>query len=171
MTLLRHDTIRLLLLAALIGLPATCTLADGGAVRVIEKVGGLRISVFTSPVVLTAGEADVSVLVQDAASSAAIPNCEIDVSLTPTGRPYATQHVRASHAQATNQLFQASQVALEAGIYDLVVTVTAGKQTARVKCAIEVGNSPTKAAHFWPWFAWPFVPIVVFAASQWRNRR
>jgi hypothetical protein len=159
-----------LLMAALLGLPGAAALADGGAVRAIERVGGLQISVFTSPVVLTAGEADVSVLVQDAATSVAIPDSQIDVTLTPRGRPYAVQHVRASRAQATNQLLQASHVNLEAGIQDLEVTVTLGNQTARVVCVIEVGKAPTKAASFWPWFAWPLIPILLFTAGQWWKR-
>jgi hypothetical protein len=160
----------LLLLLALVALSETQALGDGGAVRTIERVGGMQVSVFTSPAVLVPGEADVSVLVQDAKTMAAISNVDIEVTLTPRGRPYAVQRVRATAETATNKLFQASHVTLEAGSYDLVVDVRVGEQKVEVGCKVEVGAPPTKAAAFWPWFSWPLVPILVFAVDQWRKR-
>jgi hypothetical protein len=61
-------------------------------------------------------------------------------------------------------------VIVEPGGYELLVRVTSGSRLAEVKCAIEVGQPPTQAAAFWPWFAWPLVPILVFVADQWRKR-
>jgi hypothetical protein len=94
----------------------------------------------------------------------------VEIEFTPQGRPYARQSVSASTAAATNKLFQATHVTLEAGIYDLLLRVTAGDRRAEVTCAIEVGQPPTQAAAFWPWFAWPLLPILVFVADQWRRQ-
>jgi hypothetical protein len=159
-----------LFLFALVALPEADALGDGGAVRAIEQVGGMQVSVFTSPAVLVAGEADVSVLVQDAETLAAISNADIEVTLTPRRRPYAVQRVRATAETATNKLFQASHVTLEPGSYDLIVELRVGEQQVEVSCKIEVGGPPTKAAVFWPWFSWPLVPILVFGVDQWRKR-
>ena len=60
-------------------LNGTCR-ADGGTVRAITRDGRYQIAVFTSPAPLVAGVVDISVLVQDAETLAALPGTPVSVS-------------------------------------------------------------------------------------------
>ena len=151
---------------------AAGALADGGTVRAIATDDGLQISVFTSPVVLAAGEVDVSVLVQDAETLAALPSAQVEVELVPQGRPYAAQRVTAEQKLATNKLFQACHLTLSEGKYDVVVTANLGKARGRAAFEMAVGPEPTRAAAFWPWYCWPAVPVLLWITHVfWQQRR
>jgi hypothetical protein len=67
MRLLLHDRFAsfLLPLCAVFSLPSL-SMADEGAVRLLERKGPYQIAVFTAPTPLSAGPVDVSVLVQNA---------------------------------------------------------------------------------------------------------
>ncbi len=149
---------------------ATCALADGGAVRAIVRDGGLQISVFTSPAVLVAGEADVSVLVQDAETLATAASADVEIALVPRGREYAALRVAATTGAATNKLFRACHVVLEPGVYDVEVVAKDGPRHGCASFEMSVGPPPTGAAAFWPWFTWPVVPILLLAAHAWQRR-
>src|SRR6266436_2880459 len=110
MTKLHHHCFRtllcILLSSALYPLPLAR--ADGGAVRLSEVVGSYRITLFTSPTPVRAGLVDVSVLVQDAASSQPVPEARVSVKLAPRGRPNESIAQIASTAAATNKVLQAA---------------------------------------------------------------
>ena len=91
-----------------LGLWCTTALADGGTVRLSQRLGADRITVFTSPTPLRAGPVDVSVLVQDAETGAPIPGAEVEVGLEPLDRPGLATHYPATHRAATNKLFHAA---------------------------------------------------------------
>jgi hypothetical protein len=164
-------SIPLLTLVALLAGFASHALADGGVVRAIEQHGGLQISVFTSPAVLAAGDVDLSVLVQDVETMTELPAAAVAVQITPRERPYAAQRLAATRELATNKLLHACHVPLEPGWHDVRVEVEAESHRGAIEFAMQVGPQPTKAASFWPWFAWPAVPIVLVAAHLWRVRR
>ena len=157
-------------LAALLGVAwATFAAADGGAVRAIIREGGLQVSVFTSPAVLVAGEADISVLVQDAETLATVA-ADVEIVLVPRGRDYAAIRLAATSDAATNKLFRACHVVLEPGVYDVEVVATDGDRCGKATFEMSVGPPPTNAAVFWPWFTWPVVPVLLLAAHAWRRR-
>jgi hypothetical protein len=140
-------------------------LADGGTVRAMKENGGLTISVFTSPAILTAGEVDISVLVQDAQSHAALSAADIHVTVTPREHIYLAERHEATTALATNRLMKACHVPLSAGWHDVEVLVTDNNHHGRVVFSMLVGPNRTRAAGFWPWFAWPAVPLTLVIAN------
>ena len=151
--------------------PGSAAWADGGAVRAIERDRGFQISLFTSPNPLVAGPADLSVLVQDAESLAPVPAAQVAIRLTPRGRAYAAEEFEATRELATNKLFRDCHVELEPGWYDVEVIARTGEGPGHVRASIEVGPRPTQAAAFWPWYAWPAVPIVLFGVHEYLMHR
>lgn len=150
-------------------------LADGGTVRAMEESGGLAISVFTSPAILTAGQVDISVLVQDAKSHVAVSAADIQVTVTPRAHAYLAERHEATAGLATNRLMKACHLPLVAGWHDVDVLVTDNHRQARIEFEMLVGPDRTRAASFWPWFAWPAVPIMAVIANlayrRWLTRR
>ncbi len=149
---------------------AATVLADGGAVRAIVLDGGLQLSVFTSPAVLVAGEADISVLVQDAETRTPVTAAEVHVEVIPRGRAYAAERLAATSDVATNKLFRACHLVLEPGEYEVEVIATAEGHRGKAHFEMSVGPPPTRASAFWPWYTWPALPILLLAAHAWRAR-
>ena len=156
---------RLVACTALLAAAASRACADGGVARALQQDGGLQIAVFTSPAYLTAGEVDVSVLVQDAETSANLPDAQVTVEVVPRDRPYAAQQAPAAQDLATNKLLRACHLTLERGWHDVRVEVHDSSRQGVVAFAMQVGAEPTKAASFWPWFTWPASPILLMAAD------
>jgi hypothetical protein len=154
-----------------LGLAAAWCWADGGAVRAIERDGPFQISAFTSPNPLVAGPADISVLVQNAATLELVADADVQVVIKPRGRAYGAIARPATTQAATNKLFRACLVELEAGWYDVVVTCRADRGRGQVRFALEVGAAGTQLATLWPWFTWPAVPVVLFGLHQILSRK
>lgn len=155
-----------LLFLTMFGLHAAAR-ADGGLVRLSEKHGPYRITVFTSPTPLQAGWMDASVFVQDAASGAVASDVEIVIAVAPAGRPEQTQHYPATREAATNKLFRAARLELpHAGKWELSVIVQSPGTKAHAGCLLDVAApSPTIRGLAW-WIAWPLLPLVFFAVHQ-----
>ena len=66
-----------------LAIAASVARADGGTLRISERRDGRRISVFTTPTPLRAGLADISILVQDAATGKPLPEVPVMVSVHP----------------------------------------------------------------------------------------
>lgn len=156
--------------------------ADGGALRLSETRGDLRVSVFTSPTPLRAGRIDVSVLVQVATTSRTIQDAEVFVSAAPLGRRADAIRRRATAEQAANKLFQAAEFDLpEAGRWEFSIEV-ASIEAASIEAASIEGGGPSTATPLtfeaqvaeplpqWlalaPWIGWPWLVIAVFAAQR-----
>ncbi len=137
------------------------TLADGGAIRAIEKSEGLAISVFTSPAILTAGEVDISVLVQDDQSQQSLADTQVQVTVIPREHSYLAERHAAVEELAANRLMKSCHVQLQQGWHEVEVLVDNKGRRGRVDFAMFVGPPLGRAAHFWPWFAWPAVPIIL----------
>jgi hypothetical protein len=154
----------------LLGTAAASARADGGTVRFSGTGGGYRITVFTAPSPLRVGPADISVLVQDAASGEPLPLAEVHLSLTqPHGQTLAA---RASTEAATNKLLHAAQVELPAsGCWDLAVTVEGPHGPVAVDCRFEAAEALPRWRELWPWITWPAAAIALFAIHQLLSRR
>jgi hypothetical protein len=140
--------------------------ADGGAVRALEQDGGLQIAAFTSPNPLLAGLVDISVLVQDAETMSPVMRADVAIVIRPRGGTSGAIECRATHQAATNKLLRACLVELEAGWYDVAVTCRAGDRKGGVAFAMEVGAAGPRVATFWPWIAWPAVPVALFGLHE-----
>lgn len=161
---------RFLLLACVLLAAIHAALADGGRLQMRTDTGPFTVSLFTTPNNLTAGPADLSVLVQDAASSDVLMDAAITLTLTdPSG---TTLVVRPSHAQATNQLLQDAQVNLKArGRWRINVQVVHGTQSATCATELEVGSRSSQWGTIWFFAMLPLALLAVFAGIQVRKAK
>ena len=157
--------VRLLVPLGLLLAAPTAARADGGAVRTRQSAGPLVITVFTTPTPLTAGPADVSVMVQDRASLAPVLDARVRLLLAPEAQgkasgPTRTTSAVATRADATNKLLYAARVPLPGpGQWRLQVSVEHGGQAEEVACVLLVGPPPPPLLAFWPWLALPFLVV------------
>jgi hypothetical protein len=145
--------------------------ADGGTVRLSERRGDYRITVFTSPTPLRAGPVDVSVLVQDAAGEP-VPGARVRVRLTPRGQPEGAIQQPATAEAATNKLFQAAVFDLpRVGWWVADITVEGLPEPLEARFALEVDEPLPRVGELWPWVGWPALAVVLFLAHQGLVRR
>ncbi len=162
----------LLLLTTFVAGPSSSLRADGGTLCALEKVGGYRVAVFTSPVPLRAGPVDVSVLVQDAATGEQVPEARVTVRLTPRSGDTWSVEGEATSEAATNKLFHAALLELpDAGRWEVEVSVDGPRGPAVVRCEVEAGEPLPRWREEWPWIGWPAFAILLFCAHQLLVRR
>lgn len=160
------------LLAVCLLAPCAALHADGGTVRLSERKGDYRITVFTSPTPLRAGPVDVSVLVQDAASGELVPQARIHVQLTPRDQPEEVIRQRATTEAATNKLFQAAVFDLpRPGGWEVDIIVAGLREPLAGHFALEAEEPLPRPGEMTPWIAWPAVAIALFLIHQWRAMR
>jgi hypothetical protein len=141
--------------------------ADGGAVRLTERIGDYRVTVFTTPTPLRAGPVDISVFVQDAGTGAPIAELPVTIHLTQGDRAIDVPLLREA---ATNKLFQAAQVEVPcAGVWQAEVRIAGEEKVARFD--LDVDEAMPRWTEMWFWIALPLVPIVLFALHQWFTQR
>lgn len=155
----------------LVALPLCHARADGGAVRLQQRAGGYQVAVFTAPTPLRAGPVDISVLVQDGATGAWLPEAQVSVSLKArsSGRRLECQ---ATTASATNRLFHAAGFELpEPGLWDLEIAIDGPHGRAAVRFAADVGEAPPRWLELWPWYSWPALVIAFFGLHRLLRKR
>lgn len=145
--------------------------ADQGAVRLSEKAGVYKITVFTSPTPFRAGPVDISVFLQDAASGRAVTNAEVIVRLT--SRTTGTVlEVPATTEAATNRLLRAAVIDLPTpGRWDVEVAVKGPAGPATVRFNVEASEPVPRWLEMSPWFSWPVFVVAIFAIHQTLVRR
>jgi hypothetical protein len=144
-------------------------LADGGALVLRNQSGPLIISVFSSPTPLTAGPADLSVLVQDASNHMAILDALVMLRLHPAGGGNEI-NVIATHAQATNKLLYAYRVIFpsdSSGDWRLTVRVETTTASAETEGTLRAAPPTPAVVAYWPYFALVPLMIALFALNQW----
>ena len=152
---------RLLLAGILLG-AASAALADGGRLRAHEDAGDFRVAIFTSPEPLAAGEADVSVLVQERATGETVLDAEVTLSLEgPGGVARSVPAVR----HARNRLFYGATVTLAPGAWTATIRVHRGVAAGEARASFDVGEAP-RPAGTWPYLAIPPLAVVVYAANR-----
>lgn len=153
-------------IALLGGLPAVA-LGDGGAVRLMEQQGGLRLAVFTSPTPLRAGPADVSVLLLHAETGQLVDQAEVTLTLTCRDAPEATLRASATTKAATNKLLRAAPVDLPcAGWWDVEVSFAAAGESGQAHFSMVAGPPLPHWLIVWPWFTWPIGAIALFGIHR-----
>jgi hypothetical protein len=167
-----RSMIRFLLLGPFLLHSSASLHADGGTVRLSERRGGYRITVFTAPTPLRAGPVDVSVFVQDAATGEPIPEARITVRAIPRAHPGEAVCVAATAEAATNKLFQAALFELpEPGWWDVEIVIEGSRAPIRVRFEMEAAEALTRGWEWWPWIGWPALAIVLFGVHQRLVRR
>ena len=165
---------------AFIAMTLVCSraLGDGGTLRLNETAGPYRVSVFTSPSPPRAGRVDVSVLVQDASTSAILPDATVNVSVSSFERPEVVRGYVATHEAATNKLLVAAECELPvAGEWRIDVDVESQRADEKpladgraaqsnATFTLEVGEPLPGWWDMTPWIGWPVVAIGLFGAHQ-----
>ncbi len=144
--------------------------ADGGTVRAARRFGGGQVTVFTSPTPLVAGDADVSVLVQDA-SGMPLTDVPVTVKAWPADAPELAVSAAATSEMATNKLLRAAALRFERpGPWVVEVTAELPGKPARLDFTVDVQTPPPSWLELLPWVAWPlpfvagFVLVVLLRA-------
>jgi hypothetical protein len=151
--------------------PSSLAMADGGTVRLCQRVGNHQVAVFTSPTPLRAGPVDVSVLVQDPTTGECTPGAEVMLRLTAHGSGLTLEYP-ATSAAATNKLFQAADFELpEAGVWEVEVSVKGPQGPVSARFQLEAGEALPRWLDLWPWYTWPALVVVLFGFHQVLTRR
>jgi hypothetical protein len=160
-------TISCFLLATLILRPTSFLRADGGTLRLSERKGNYRITVFTAPNPLRAGPVDVSVFVQEAATEQPLPEVRVTVKAVRRGSLGAPIGHSATAEAATNKLYRAAIFNLpEPGWYALEVSVDGALGEARACFEVNAAEPLPSWLVMWPWVGWPAVAILLFGVHQ-----
>jgi len=158
---------RALALAAALLTCAGTAFADGGRLRASEDAGEFRVAIFTAPEPLSAGRADVSVLVQDRASGEAVLDAEVTLELLGPG---GAESVVAAGRHARNRLFYGTEAQLSPGAWIATARVRRGASEAAVRASFDVCEAP-RAGVAWPYLSLPPFAVALYAANRGlRNR-
>lgn len=159
----------LCILAGAILIPTTL-LGDGGTLQFRQQAAGFVVSVFSSPVPLQAGRADLSVLVQNAAEGEPVLNASVTLNIA--NDETDAIRVEATRAAATNKLLYAAPVTFpHAGKWRVNVYLNAHGKRAHVAGAIQVWPERAPWITHWPYFAAVPTVIFLFAINQWLKKK
>jgi hypothetical protein len=145
-------------------------LADGGIVQFQAQAGPFFVTVFSAPVPLRVGAADLSLMVQRAEDRREVLDCDVTLRLSkPDDRDI---QARATRAQAANKLLYAAPIVFpSASRWHLRADIREGGDTVRVDGDLAVLPAlPPLIAH-WPYFALLPVAVALFALNQWLKAR
>jgi hypothetical protein len=160
-----------LLLPFVMILAQSTAFADGGTVQLRKEAGALVITVFTSPAPLSAGPADISLLLQN--RNGLEPVLDANVSLILRSAASRTEiRTRATREQAQNKLLYAAPVTLtEPGQWQLAVTILRNGELTEAAGTIDVAPAPEMTASHWGYLAFPPLMIVAFVVRERLIRR
>ena len=141
--------------------------ADGGALRLSEQKDGYRIAVFTTPTPLRAGLADISVLVQEAATEEPASGILVSITAQKHDAQCGAIYQTATTQAATNKLYYAATFNLpESGWYSVEVSIIGAKGATKAGFDVEAGEPLPPALTVLPWVGWPLLAIVLFFIHQ-----
>jgi len=144
--------------------------ADGGIVQFQRQAGPFFVTVFSAPVPLRVGVADLSVMVQTFDDRRDVLGCDVMLHLSKPGEREI--RVAATRAQATNKLLYAAHPVLQqAGKWNVSVEIKARGDTVRVNGDLVVLPELPPLIAYWPYFAVLPVAVAFFALNQWLKAR
>jgi hypothetical protein len=156
-------------LAAVLFFEASLSVADGGRVRLRQDAGRFAITIFTAPEPLTAGPADISVLVQDRMSGDVVLDAPVEIRLRP---PDGARTLAYAAAPGRNRLLRQATVEFpSAGPWTIEAAVRHGAEDATVSTTLTVEPPRSRARSVWPYLAAPPIAVALFAVTYARKRR
>lgn len=151
--------------------------ADGGAVIAQETTDGITVTVFASPAPLRAGPADISVMLQDAATAQPLLDRDVLVSVSPldesAGSAWvppccsmekSSSEVPATRANAQNKLLHSANVIVPSSGPVAITVRVAG--AAPIVTKMDARPPLPPAATYWPFLAIPPVAVGLFAINR-----
>ena len=128
--------------------------------RFSERRGPYRVTVFTTPTPPRAGDVDVSVLIQDAASGAIRTDVPARVRARLASGEHETVTRRASQRAATNKLYRAATLPLSVpGRWRIEIELGDPRDDLRAELDLRVERPSPRWVDAWPWLVWPALPI------------
>jgi hypothetical protein len=144
--------------------------ADGGIVQFQKQVGPFFVTVFSAPVPLRVGPADLSVMVQRAGDRSELLDCRVILRFAKTDERNIA--APATQAQATNKLLYAAPVVFpSAGKWRLTVEIKERGDAVRVNGELAVLPELSPLIAHWPYFALLPVAVALFGLNQWLKAR
>lgn len=155
------------LLLTLVAIMAPARLfADGGTVQLRKEAGALLITVFTSPSPLSAGPADVSLLLQQRNGLEPVLDADVSMRLRTDASDTEIQALP-TRQQAQNKLLYAAPVTLpESGKWRLALTIFRNGERTDATGTIDVAPAPEKALSYWSYIAFPALMIALFVVRE-----
>jgi hypothetical protein len=161
---------RLLVLLSAICFTSTLLMADGGTLQFRKQAGPYIVTVFTAPVPLRAGIADVSVMVQDGQDNSPVLDANVSIQLSKTDEQIID--AKATSSQATNKLLYASSVEFPGpGRWRLTVRVARGGAGGETAGDIAVLPEEAPLITYWIYFAVVPLGVTLFALNQWLKKK
>jgi hypothetical protein len=166
----RHAALSRIRILAGLFLATHFLVADGGIVQFQKQAGPFVITLFSAPVPLRVGAADLSVMVQKMEDRSAVLDCDVVLELSHPGE--SDIRVAASRAQATNKLLYAAQPVLQKpGKWHVDVEIKARGDTVHAAGDMIVLPQEAPLIAHWPYFAVLPIAVALFALNQWLKAR
>lgn len=171
--------ILLSLILALLLVPTSRVLADGGAVLTQQKTGPYLVTLFGSPAPLRAGPADLSVMIQNADTGNPVLDLPVSIKVQAALDPHSTAWVPpccsmrtmtgivpATHDAAQNKLLYAANIVLpSSGAHEILVRI--GSDPGEIlSTTLNVQPPAPPVTSYWMYLALPPVLIGAFALNQ-----
>lgn len=145
-------------------------LADGGVVQIQRSAGPFIITVFTAPIPLRAGPAEISIMIQDNKNQNPVLDAKVAAMLGRDGGE--TIKVEARREQSKNKLLYAALLSIpEAGRWEIEVTVVKNFEEHKITGVMTVAPPRYFLLTYWWALALPPVTIALFVLNQWLKRR
>lgn len=138
-----------------------------------KTAGPFVVTVFSEPVPLRAGTADLSVMLENAADRSTILDAHVMLRLRKTESGNIVEVAApASHEHATNKLLYAASVTLPSpGVWQITVDVRKNGDSASASSDLHVLPAELPVKEHWPLFAVVPVMILLFVLNQWLKSR
>ena len=144
---------------------------DGGTLQFRGETPELSVTVFTSPVPLSAGPADISVLLQKRETLEPVLDAEVSIDMRAVASGTEIR-ARATREQAQNKLLYAAPLALgESGRWQITVNILELGAKSEIAGAILVAPNHQKLETYWSYLAFPPVMVLLFTVREWLLRR
>ena len=143
---------------------------DGGTLQLRKETPEFIVTVFTSPAPLSAGPADISILLQNRDTLEPVLDAEVSIVM----RAEATGsevHVRATREKAQNKLLYAAPVTLgDSGGWEIKASILRLGVTSEIAGTIKVAPNQQKMESYGAYLAFPPLMVLLFTVREWLIR-
>jgi hypothetical protein len=144
---------------------------DGGILQFRGETPELSVTVFTSPAPLSAGPADISVLLQKRETLEPVLDAEVSIVMRAAASGKEIR-VWATRGQAQNKLLFAAPLTLaEAGTWQMKVSILRLGVNSEIAGTIGVAPNRQKLETYWGYLAFPPLTVLLFTVREWLLRR